>query len=194
MADLSAIAKAYRLTSAEAAELARVARSVGADAGALANLIQFESGWNPRARNPTSGATGLIQFMPKTAARLGTSTSALARLDRLGQLAYVERYLSAWRGKLGTPYALYMSVFYPVAIGWHPSQMFNAAVRKANPGINTPADYVRLVEKKARVTSARALALVPTPSRKWAYVALLLLAAGGAAAYYKYGHRARRAA
>lgn len=36
----------------------------------LSNLIAIESQWNPLARNPYSGARGLIQFMPATAEAL----------------------------------------------------------------------------------------------------------------------------
>ena len=40
----------------------------------LMAVINAESGFNPKARNKRSGATGLIQFMPRTARGLGTST------------------------------------------------------------------------------------------------------------------------
>jgi len=35
------------------------------------------------------GATGLIQFMPDTAKRLGTSTEALRKMGAINQLDYV---------------------------------------------------------------------------------------------------------
>jgi soluble lytic murein transglycosylase-like protein len=37
----------------------------------LYKLINFESAWNPKAKNPSSGARGLIQFMPSTAESMG---------------------------------------------------------------------------------------------------------------------------
>ena len=52
-----------------------------------------ESGLNPHAVNPNGGATGLIQFMPKTAERLGTSTEALKNMSAEEQLPYVEKFL-----------------------------------------------------------------------------------------------------
>lgn len=46
------------------------ADEAGYSADALARIIRFESGGKPWIRNATSGATGLIQFMPKTFASL----------------------------------------------------------------------------------------------------------------------------
>jgi soluble lytic murein transglycosylase-like protein len=37
----------------------------------LFKLITMESAWDPKARNPSSGARGLIQFMPSTAEGMG---------------------------------------------------------------------------------------------------------------------------
>lgn len=145
------IAAAYPRMASYASEIVAVAARLGTDPHALANLINFESGGNPQAKNPTSGATGLIQFMPKTAARLGTSTASLYKLSGKEQMAYVERYLSAYRGKISSPIALYMSVFYPVAMTWPVTKSFPANVQAANPGIKTPADYARLVERRAKL-------------------------------------------
>jgi len=75
----SAIASAYPNMAPYARSLAQTATRLGIDPAWLANVINFESGGNPQARNPVSGATGLIQFMPSTAQRLGTSTAAIFR-------------------------------------------------------------------------------------------------------------------
>lgn len=154
----SAIAGAYSgrkgMSLEVAAAMVAVADRLGADAYDLANLINFESGWNPQAVNPTSNATGLIQFMPKTAANLGTTTDALYQLSALQQMPWVERYLSPYRGKLGTVQGLYMAVFYPKAMTWSLDTPMPEIVRKANPGINTVGDYVRLANKRARLPSS----------------------------------------
>ena len=55
--------------------------------------MNSESGLNSKAVNPHGGATGLIQFMPKTAEGLGTSTAALKAMTPLEQLDYVEKFL-----------------------------------------------------------------------------------------------------
>lgn len=56
-------------------------------------IIYSESGGNPAAVNPKGGATGLIQFMPSTAKRLGTTTEKIAKMSAEEQLPYVKKYL-----------------------------------------------------------------------------------------------------
>ena len=70
-----------------------VAKRVGCDANVLRGLLMSESGLKAGAVNKSSGATGLIQFMPATARALGTSTSALKQMSAEQQLNYVEKYL-----------------------------------------------------------------------------------------------------
>ena len=70
-----------------------VAKRVGCDANVLMGLMMSESGLKAGAVNKSSGATGLIQFMPATARALGTSTSALKQMSAEQQLNYVEKYL-----------------------------------------------------------------------------------------------------
>lgn len=100
-------------------ELAAMAGRHGWDPNAIAAVIDRESGGDPAATNPKSGATGYIQFMPDTARALGTSTSALARMRGDRQLAYVETFL---RGAFAAhPPAevgdYYLAVFMPAALG-----------------------------------------------------------------------------
>jgi len=68
-----------------------------------------------------SGAVGLIQFMPRTALGLGTTTSALASMTRLQQLDYVEKYLQPYSKEFhsghNTLADVYAAVFWPAAIG-----------------------------------------------------------------------------
>lgn len=59
------------LTKAEWTALKDTAANLGMSWEPLYKLINFESGWDPKARNPRSGARGLIQFMPRTAASMG---------------------------------------------------------------------------------------------------------------------------
>jgi hypothetical protein len=145
------IAAAYPRMASYASEIVAVAQRLGADPHALANLINFESGGRTTAINPTSGASGLIQFMPSTAKRLGTTVEAIRKMSAAQQMVYVERYLSPYKGKLSSPAALYMSVFYPVAMAWPTAKEFPKNVQAANPGIKTPADYARLVERRAKL-------------------------------------------
>ena len=57
-----------KLTIPEENALLALASKMKVNADSLKKLINFESGWNPLAKNPYSGARGLIQFMPDTAA------------------------------------------------------------------------------------------------------------------------------
>lgn len=84
-------------------------------------VMGFETGWtfSPSALNDLSGATGLIQFLPSTAAWLGTSVEALRLMTGEEQLYWVKKYLDAMEKKYGpfTSYHdLYFAVFYPYAI------------------------------------------------------------------------------
>ena len=86
----------------------------------LKALIYSESSGNPQAVNKHTGATGLIQFMPKTAQGLGITTAQLRTMSAEQQLPYVEKYLA--KAKRGAGFSsdqplsagqLYALVFMP---------------------------------------------------------------------------------
>jgi hypothetical protein len=81
--------------------------------------IALETGeaFSPAIRNRTSGATGLIQFLPTTARGLGTTTQQLARMSAVRQLDYVERYFRPYRNRVGSLDDLYMAILWPRAVG-----------------------------------------------------------------------------
>ena len=101
-------------------EVSAVAGRLGISEADLYAVMSFETGgtFNPNIRNAAgSGATGLIQFMPNTAAGLGTSTQALAGMSRVEQMKYVEKYLSN-KGVSGKGLSdVYMAVLFPAAVG-----------------------------------------------------------------------------
>lgn len=176
----AAIAKAYPQAGLElAAEIVKVARAVGAHPYDLANMIHVESGLTFEAdeMNPSSGAVGLIQFMPNTARMLGTSTAALARMSPITQMQYVQQYLDRVRTgnwvdgtagarttpvTLDTPQAVYMAVFFPAAADWNPRKRFPQKYVDANTfehrgrtiSIATPQDYMDGVKRNARLPSS----------------------------------------
>ena len=79
-----AIVEAYpRCPPALADEIVLTSRHIGADPAELANLVRFETAhtFSGRVRHPSSGATGVIQFMPSTARALGTTVEAIAQRD-----------------------------------------------------------------------------------------------------------------
>lgn len=82
--------------------------------------MAFETGekFTPDVRNASgSGAVGLIQFMPQTAASLGTSIGALAALTAVQQLSFVEQYFEPWAGRLHSLGDVYGAILWPGMIG-----------------------------------------------------------------------------
>lgn len=132
--------------------LQEVSASLGIDPNDLFNLIQFESKWNPKAKNPYSSARGLIQFTDKTAQSLGykDSLDLVTKNNSIESQLYfpVLQYLSKFK-PFPTKQSLYMSVFYPVARNWPLNKQFPDTVKKVNPGIVTVADYINKIDGKA---------------------------------------------
>lgn len=66
----------------------------------LYRIIQGESGFNSTVVNASSGAAGFFQFIPGTAAGLGTTTGAIQNMTPAQQLEVYGRYLrqSDYRG------------------------------------------------------------------------------------------------
>jgi peptidoglycan hydrolase-like protein with peptidoglycan-binding domain len=99
-------------------KLEKVANELGVKKQDLIAIMKQESGLNPAAVNKMSGATGLIQFMPKTAASLGTSTEELRSMSAVDQLDYVYKYFRSVGVRPGMELGdLYMAVFMPAAVG-----------------------------------------------------------------------------
>jgi hypothetical protein len=119
---------------------------LGTKADWVLAVMNFETGgtFSTSIQNPSSHATGLIQFMPDTARTLGTSIEALAKMTQIEQLVYVEKYFNPYKGKMNSLEDVAMAVFYPAAMG-NPDYKFPPNVVKQNPGIYTPRDYVKKV-------------------------------------------------
>jgi hypothetical protein len=81
--------------------------------------MAFETGrtFSAKALNAQSKATGLIQFMPRTAQSLGTTTDQLSRMTAEDQLVFVEQYLTPYKGRMETIEDTYMAILFPIAIG-----------------------------------------------------------------------------
>jgi len=99
-------------------KLKRVSDSLGIEKRHLIAVMKAESNMDPTAVNKDTKATGLIQFMPKTARSLGTSVEELRTMSATDQLDYVYRYYRMIGVKPGMGAGdLYMATFMPAAVG-----------------------------------------------------------------------------
>ena len=99
-------------------KLDKVAAALGVDKNAILAVMKQESGLDPKAINRTSGASGLIQFMPDTARKLGTSVEAIRNMSAVQQLDYVYSYYKMVGVKPGMNAGdLYVATFMPAALG-----------------------------------------------------------------------------
>lgn len=102
------------------AKVREIAQKQGLDPNWYMAIMAFETGktFSPSVPNAVgSGATGLIQFMPDTARRMGTSTNELASMSAIQQLDWVEKYFQPWTRRIRNLGDMYMSVFMPIGIG-----------------------------------------------------------------------------
>lgn len=154
---------------AERKAIRELAERLGIEEEWIYHLFALESGGNPQAVNKQKGdpkdpwlrvlkgrATGLIQFMPTTAKRLGTSTEILYHTSILDQLVFVEKYLSKWSHKgYGSFLDLYLAVLYPAAInkpstfvlGSESSTARAKTIGVQNKSIDTNGNNNGLIEK-----------------------------------------------
>ena len=117
---LPKIAWGKKMSSVEKEEFLKVCSRIEVHPDFLAACIAFETGetFSPSVQNAAgSKACGLLQFMPTTAAGLGTTTKALASMSFIEQLAYVEKYFKPYKGRLRTLSDVYMAILWPSAIG-----------------------------------------------------------------------------
>ncbi len=99
------------------AEVKAMSQRLGVKPEWLFAVMKNESGMDPKAVNPYSDATGLIQFMPDTARGLGTSVEALKNMSAMDQLKYVEKYFKPYAGKMKSGPDMYMATFWPAGLG-----------------------------------------------------------------------------
>jgi hypothetical protein len=141
-------------------EVVNIAQRIDANPLFLLAVMSFETGgtFSPSIRSAAgSGATGLIQFMPVTARGLGTTTTALAGMTAIAQLAFVEKYFKQFKKPLKTLEDTYMAVLFPEAIGKGSSHVLfekNSIAYRQNRGLDINDDgIVTAGEATAKVRS-----------------------------------------
>lgn len=103
-------------------EVSSLAKDLDIQTSDILAVMDFETGgsFSPAQRNAAgSSATGLIQFMAKTAESLGTTTEELAGMTRKDQMKYVRDYFMQFKDEIkgGDTREVYMAVLFPKAIG-----------------------------------------------------------------------------
>lgn len=86
----------------------------------LMRWMEGESGFNPKAVNPSqSKATGIIQFVGTTMERLGVTREQVLSMDRAEQMALVDKYLEGTVGgrELRDYGDLFMAGLFPAYLG-----------------------------------------------------------------------------
>lgn len=142
------------------AKVVAISKDLKCDPNELLGVMNSECGLNASARNSNGGATGLIQFMPRTAKALGTSTDKLAKMSAYDQLDYVAKFYKmnkkAYKMGDGPMSAgdLYSLVFLPGRANRNVLTSSNELYYKANAGLDmdgdgkiTKADLNRRVHK-----------------------------------------------
>lgn len=162
----AAVSRAFALET-----VALSARASIPDPSFTMAVMAFESSrtFSPYVRNAAgSGAIGLIQFMPSTAALLGTSIEALSAMTAIEQLAYVEAYFTPWRGKLKDLGDVYGAVLWPGMIGKPDSYPvfvaggYRPKLYLQNRGLDANHDdEVTRAEVAAKVAATLATGLLP---------------------------------
>lgn len=100
-------AKDARLSPADIAEiLAHAGREHNLDVDLLASVVKAESGGNPRATSRT-GARGLMQLMPGTAAQLGVADSYKPDQNVRGGSTYLDALLVQYHDNIALALAAY---------------------------------------------------------------------------------------
>lgn len=97
--------------------LAAMARRLSANPADILLVMKLESGLSPLARNPLSGAKGLIQFTGAALPSIGLTSLGDIPDTVKGQLPLVEKYFKNMQGSFGAVYSdagdVYQAVFAP---------------------------------------------------------------------------------
>lgn len=146
------------MTNQEAIQEA--AAIIGTNPAWLDALINFETAgtYSPTIENPSDPeAKGLIQFRDAAAQDLGYADSTAlvqSHSEFQDQLynAVIPYFKMVQKQKgitsYGSKQALYMAVFFPTYWNKPPNTPFPKWVTNANPGIDTPQDYINFVDRR----------------------------------------------
>src|SRR6218665_81548 len=112
---LAYIDKVTNNRAAFESKVIQIAGRLGIKPDWLMIVMYAESKLNHLASNSGSTAVGLIQFLNKTLANLGTNREAILSMTNVQQLDYVEKYFVSLgvKGKMTDVYQVCLAVFLP---------------------------------------------------------------------------------
>lgn len=128
----------------------------------LIGCMYIESSLQASAINKFTQASGLIQFMPKTATGLGVTIEDIQGMNAVEQMELVEEYLEKYSNKWTQFIDVYLSIFYPAAIGQGDNFTIGAqinsavahSIAKVNPAYDMNKDgQITVAEIKTAVMS-----------------------------------------
>lgn len=154
------IAWGAKVSAAFKQKVIQISSTLGCNPDHLMAAMAFETGekFTPDVRNPVSGATGLIQFMPPTAVGLGTTVEALAAMTAVDQLDFVLKHFLPQKGKVRTVSDLYMAILLPTAVGKPDNTALFTSPTKAyvqNAGLDKNGDGIITKEEAASLVMAK---------------------------------------
>jgi hypothetical protein len=136
----------------------------------LLEVIYLETAgtFDPAIKNPTSSATGLIQFTEATAKSLGTSTAALRMMSRAGQMKYVDDYFKMVKLPKGASREqIYAHVFLPsmaqrgVTVFADKNDPNTARYYDLNRGLDVVEPFGKLTLEDFRASTNRFANMIP---------------------------------
>lgn len=105
-----------------ALKVTEIANRLGIQANWLMIVFFIETGAavygkiNHRIKNAL-GATGLLQFMPRTLMSMGLTSETICNMSNVQQLEVVYRYLAPYSSRIKSLSDCYLAVLFPVAMG-----------------------------------------------------------------------------
>src|SRR3989338_2559649 len=138
-----------------------VARELGINPIHLMAVMRFESAgtFDPAKQNPTTKATGLIQFLDKSAAAVGTTKDELKQMTQVQQMDFVQKYFQQFTLRPNNLGDVAMAVIWPKAIGKSDSYVLfsegsgaysaNKKLDRDDDGDVERSEYVEFVQKNA---------------------------------------------
>ncbi len=119
-----------------------IAGRLNVDPNWLMAVMWKESLLNPRAVAQSTGASGLIGFMPRTALDLGTTVQDIRVMSNVEQLNYVFKFYKPYRNRIMSYPDLYKVTFFPIMLGkpanWvlQTKKLSAATVARYNPVVD----------------------------------------------------------